>query len=305
MPALDIDSVEKRYRGGTLALAGISLAVNPGLFGLLGPNGAGKSTLMRTLATLQGVDQGSITFKGIDLLKHPERIRPVLGYLPQDFGFHPELSAEAMLTQIAVLKGFHDRSARRKRVREVLEQVNLGEHRADRVGTFSGGMRQRLGIAQALLGHPALLIVDEPTAGLDPAERRRFHNLLGGVAEDVVVLVSTHIVEDVAEICSDLAIMLGGRVVASGTPDSLVATLEGRIWEGRFARNDAGAYLAPDGSLRAPFEDVILLSAQYVGSSIKVRVAAPHPPGTGFSPTAATLEDAYFLATLRMPTVAA
>ncbi|MBD0320856.1 MAG: ABC transporter ATP-binding protein, partial [Gemmatimonadetes bacterium] len=227
---LHIENLTKTYPGGVHALRGVNLTVGRGLFGLLGPNGAGKSSLMRTLATLQEPDGGTLLFDGVDVLAHPQEHRRRLGYLPQDFGVYPRVSARDLLDHIAVLKGVSRRGDRREQVDALLHQVNLWEHRGRAVAGFSGGMRQRFGIAQALLGDPRLVIVDEPTAGLDPGERNRFHNLLAEVGEQVVVILSTHIVEDVRQLCPRMAILAGGRVLREGAPRELVAELEGRVW---------------------------------------------------------------------------
>src|SRR6516164_1954458 len=227
---LVIRDLSKRYPSGVQALDKVSLIIRPGMFGLLGPNGAGKSTLIRTLATLQEPDSGSAKFGVIDVLRQPQRIREVLGYLPQDFGVYPKVSAYDLLDHLARLKGLTDRMQRRIVVEELLRRTNLYSVGKQRLGGFSGGMRQRFGIAQALLGKPKLIIVDEPTAGLDPEERIRFHNLLADIAEGVVVILSTHIVADVSDLCTDLAIIHQGRVVMTGKPQALVTSINGKIW---------------------------------------------------------------------------
>jgi ABC-2 type transport system ATP-binding protein len=224
---LRIEHLSKTYSNGVQALKDVTLEIPRGMFGLLGPNGAGKSTLMRTLATLQGVDSGSIFFEDVDVLNEQHDVRKILGYLPQDMGVYPGVSAEAMLDHFAVLKGLVSAGARREAVEELLRMTNLYDVRKRKLGTFSGGMRRRFGIAQALLGNPALIIVDEPTAGLDPEERNRFHNLLCEIGESAVVILSTHIVEDVRELCSRMAILAKGRVLLHGEPGALVARLEG------------------------------------------------------------------------------
>jgi len=228
-PELVVDSVTKTYPNGVQALKGVSLRIPAGMFGLLGPNGAGKSTLMRTIATLQEPDGGSIAFGDIDVLKQKDAVRRTLGYLPQEFGLYPKVSALELLDHFAVLKGIVDRPKRAEIVESVLHRTNLWDVRKRRLGTFSGGMKQRFGIAQALLGSPRLMIVDEPTAGLDPVERLRFHNMLSEIGENVVVILSTHIVEDVSDLCSRMAIIASGRVLLSGDTQSAIDTLRGRI----------------------------------------------------------------------------
>src|SRR2546430_6095947 len=228
---LRINNLSKTYSNGVKALQNITLTIPTGMFGLLGPNGAGKSTLMRTLATLQEADSGSVTLGDIDVLKQKDDVRRLLGYLPQEFGVYPRITAEAMLTHFAVLKGIHNTRERKEIVAALLRRVNLYDVRKQNLGTYSGGMRQRFGIAQALLGNPKLIIVDEPTAGLDPGERVRFHNLLAEIGENVVVILSTHIVDDVSDLCSRMAIISGGRVLMSTEPQAAIAALRGKIWQ--------------------------------------------------------------------------
>ncbi len=230
--ALVLCNLTTTYPNGVRALCDVSLTIPRGLFGLLGPNGAGKSTLMRMVAGLQTPDAGKITFDGASVLDDPQAHRRRLGYLPQDFGVYPNVSAEALLDYIAVLKGLTDQTTRRQQIEALLVQTNLWEHRRRAVSGFSGGMRQRFGIAQALLGDPRVIVVDEPTAGLDPEERNRFHNLLSEIGEQVVVLLSTHIVEDVRQLCPRMAILAGGRVLREGAPDELMGELRGRVWGG-------------------------------------------------------------------------
>src|SRR5471030_883685 len=227
---LSIVSLTHVYPNGTRALDNVSLEIPPGLYGLLGPNGAGKSTLMRCLATLQIPSSGQIRFGDIDVLADPQKLRATLGYLPQDFGVYPRVSAYDMLDHLAVLKGLTASGPRKETVETLLQQVNLWDVRKKAVAGFSGGMRQRFGIAQALIGDPQLIIVDEPTAGLDPEERNRFLNLLAEIGENVVVLLSTHIVDDVADLCPQMAIIAGGRIVREGAPGALIASLDGRVW---------------------------------------------------------------------------
>lgn len=282
---LTIRDVSKTYPNGVAALRGISLSIGPGLFGLLGPNGAGKSTLMLTLATLQPLDTGTITFEGRDIFADVTAHRRRLGYLPQDFGVYPGLSARALLEHLALLKGLTDRATRRAQVDSLLQQVNLWEHKDRAVSAFSGGMRQRFGIAQALLGDPRLLIVDEPTAGLDPAERSRFYNLLSEIGDQVVVILSTHIVEDVRQLCTRMAIVSGGSVVCEGVPDELVRTLEGRVW-------------ARSGSREAPAipPSARLLSRTLHGGTARLRLLADSAPDAACVAAEPMLDDVYFQA---------
>lgn len=276
---LRVAGLEKTYDNGVCALDGVDLEVGRGLYGLLGPNGAGKSTLMRTLATLQSPDAGTITLDGVDALSNPEVVRQRLGYLPQQIGAYPGVSGHALLDRFAWLKGRTDRAERKREVAELLERVNLRDagHRA--VAAYSGGMLRRFGIAIALLGAPRLVIVDEPTAGLDPAERNRFHRVLADVAADAVVLLSTHIVEDVENLCRWLSIMDAGRIVAEGTPADLAAPLEGRLW----------TRVVPRGE-KIP-EPALHLSARPDGT--RVIVCADAAPGEDFQPHAPRLDDVY------------
>ena len=281
---LRIENLSKTYPNGTRALDGVSLEIPQGMFGLLGPNGAGKSSLMRTLATLQSPDAGTVTFDGRSVLDDPQSHRRALGYLPQDFGVYPGLSAQELLDHLALLKGITDRRLRRAQVDALLAQTNLWEHRRRAVSGFSGGMRQRFGIAQALLGDPRLVIVDEPTAGLDPEERNRFHNLLSEIGEQVVVILSTHIVEDVRQLCPRMAILAGGRVLRSGVPDLLVEELHGRVWGKTVAKQE----------LEQHRERFSVLSAQLHAGRTRVRVIADAQPDQGFEPVTPDLEDVYF-----------
>lgn len=286
---LALHDVSRTYPNGVHALRGVTLSIGPGLFGLLGPNGAGKSSLMRTLATLQPVDGGTVTMHGRDIFADVTAHRARLGYLPQDFGVYPGLSARTLLDHLAVLKGLTDRSARRAQVDALLAQVNLWEHRDRAVSGFSGGMRQRFGIAQALLGDPHLLIVDEPTAGLDPAERGRFYNLLSAIGEQVVVILSTHIVEDVRQLCTRMAIMNLGRVVCEGVPDDLVRELDGRMFLRTLARGETWT----DSS---PRTNTLVLSRTLHAGQARLRLLANGAPDAQCVPTLATLEDVYFRA---------
>ena len=284
---LNIQSLSKTYPNGVRALDSVSLTIPKGMFGLLGPNGAGKSTLMRTIATLQPADAGTITLGDIDVLAQPMRLRRTLGYLPQEFGAYPRTSPLVMLNHIATLKGLA-RGQRKDVVEQLLVQTNLWEVRSKSIDTFSGGMRQRFGIAQALIGDPELIIVDEPTAGLDPVERRRFHNLLTKISEEVVVLLSTHIVEDVADLCPHMAIMGEGRILVEGAPAQLTGRLNGHLWRRVVDLDEAPA-------LRA---ELPVVSTRLTGGRMELRVVAEEEPETGFEPVDATLEDVYF-ATLK------
>jgi ABC-type multidrug transport system ATPase subunit len=283
---LVVDGVTQVYRGGTVALNNISVEIKPGLFGLLGPNGAGKSTLMRTIATLQAPSKGNIRFGDIDVIREPERLREVLGYLPQDFGVYPRVSAYRMLDHMAVLKGIADAKERRETVETLLKQTNLWAVRNKAIAGFSGGMRQRYGIAQALIGQPQLLIVDEPTAGLDPEERNRFLNLLADVSQSVVVILSTHIVEDVAQLCSDMAIISKGSIVRHGAPNALISELKGKVWRAFIAKGELDQVKAK--------HNVIL--SRLVGGRTLIHVLADGNPGEGFEPVNPDLEDVYFVA---------
>jgi ABC-type multidrug transport system ATPase subunit len=282
---LAIRDLRKTYPNGVRALAGVSLDVGTGMFGLLGPNGAGKSTLMRTLATLQDADAGSVTLGDIDVLRVKDAVRRRLGYLPQDFGVYPKVSAEDLLDHLARLKGLRHKAQRREVVAALLRQVNLWDVRRKALGGFSGGMRQRFGIAQALLGDPQLIIVDEPTAGLDPEERVRFHNLLAEIGENVIVILSTHIVSDVADLCSRMAILDRGALVVSGEPAQLIRLLDGRVWQKAVAREDLDRAKA----------ELPVISTRLAGGRTVVNVVADAAP-PGCAPVEASLEDVYFAA---------
>jgi ABC-2 type transport system ATP-binding protein len=281
---LSIRGLSKTYPNGTRALKGISIDVPPGMFGLLGRNGAGKSTLMRILATLQEPDEGTIQLGDLDVIHQKERVRETLGYLPQSFGFHPRVRAERLLDHFAVLKGLVNVASRRDAVEALLRRTNLWEVRNQRVGTFSGGMRQRLGVAIALLGNPKLIIVDEPTAGLDPEERVRFLNLLSEIGQASAVILSTHIVEDVEELCSNLAIIDRGEILLAGEPARVIAEVRGRIWRRTVTREE----------LPALEEKQSVISTKLLAGRTIAHVYAEESPGAGFEQVEPDLKDVYF-----------
>ena len=281
---LSIKNLVHVYGNGTRALDDVSLEIPTGMFGLLGPNGAGKSTLMRSIATLQTPTSGSIDFDGIDVIKEPEKLRRTLGYLPQDFGVYPRVSAYDMLDHMAVLKGIASARDRKQTVETLLQQTNLWSVRKKALAGFSGGMRQRFGIAQALIGNPKLIIVDEPTAGLDPEERNRFLNLLAEIADNVVIILSTHIVEDVADLCPRMAVLAGGKIQLEGAPGHLMDQLNGRVWKKTIDKE------ALEES-RARYE--VISTRLFAGRTV-IHVLADRRPGEGFEPVAGGLEDVYF-----------
>ena len=281
---LKIDNLTHIYRGGVRAIDKVSLEIQRGMFGLLGPNGAGKSTLMRCVATLQTPTSGTIRFDDIDVVKEPEKLRRMLGYLPQDFGVYPRVSAYAMLDHMAVLKGIARPGERRATVEALLQQTNLWTVRKKSIAGFSGGMRQRFGVAQALIGRPALLIVDEPTAGLDPEERNRFLNLLSEVGENVVVILSTHIVEDVSDLCQRMAIIADGRIVTTGVPSELTANLKGRIWRKIIAKAELETYR----------QRYLVILTRLFGGQTLIHILSDNNPGEGFEAVDPGLEDVYF-----------
>ena len=282
---LTIRNLNKTYPNGVKALQDVSLDIPTGMYGLLGPNGAGKSTLMRTLATLQDADSGTATLGDIDVLKDKDAVRRTLGYLPQEFGVYPRISAYEMLDHLAVLKGIPN-SERKNVVNALLQRVNLWDHRKKAVASYSGGMRQRFGIAQALLGDPKLIIVDEPTAGLDPGERNRFYNLLSEIGENVIVILSTHIVEDVKELCSNMAIINNGQVLYAGTPEASLAALQGKVWQKTIAKSDIEDYQQRYGER--------LISSKLVAGKPTINVYSDTDPGEGFMPAPAGLEEVFF-----------
>jgi ABC-type multidrug transport system ATPase subunit len=284
--ALQITGLSKTYPNGVRALKDLSLTVGNNMFGLLGPNGAGKSSLMRTIATLQDPDAGSISLDGLNVLTQKDEVRKILGYLPQEFGVYPKMSALDMLHHLAVLKGVAAKGERTGMVDALLHQTNLWDARHKALSTYSGGMKQRFGIAQALLANPRLIIVDEPTAGLDPAERNRFLNLLSSIGRDVTVILSTHIVDDVRELCSRMAIIASGEVLLEGSPSEALLALDGQMWS---------RIVATDEELRALESELHIVSTHLVGGRHEIRVFAPSSPGANFRAVASDLEDVYFL----------
>jgi len=288
--ALTISGLSKTYPNGVKALQNVSLTIGNYMFGLLGPNGAGKSTLMRTVATLQAPDAGTVNLDGLDVLANKDEVRKVLGYLPQEFGVYPKVSALDMLHHLAVMKGITKKSERNEIVDALLHQTNLWDVRKKSLGTYSGGMKQRFGIAQALLGKPKLIIVDEPTAGLDPAERNRFLNLLSSIGRDVIVILSTHIVEDVRELCPRMAIIANGTVLLEGSPAEALDSLQGKIWS---------KVVASDDELKTLEANFQVLSTHLIAGQHEVRIYSDSDPGDGFKPSDSELEDVYFLSLAR------
>lgn len=284
MNTLKINNISKTYPNGVQAIKSVSLEISNGMFGLLGSNGAGKSSLMRTIASLQEPSNGTITFNDIDIISKPQYVRENLGYLPQEFGVYPKLSAEKLLNHLAILKGIIDAKERKQQVESLLHQTNLYQHRKKAVATFSGGMRQRFGIAQALLGNPQLIIVDEPTAGLDPEERNRFLNLLSEIGESVIVILSTHIVEDVYNLCKNMAILSNGNILVTGNPSELVKGIQGKIWSKIISKTDLDAY-------KNAFS---VISSTLVSGETQIKVLSESKPEEGFSLVRTDLEDFYF-----------
>ena len=281
---LTVENISKTYPNGVEALKNVSLEITNGIFGLLGPNGAGKSTLMRTIAALQEADDGSIMLGDIDVAKDKQALREMLGYLPQEFGVYPKVSAIDLLDHMAIMKGIADAKIRKEQVESLLYQVNLWESKEQKLGTFSGGMKQRFGIAQALLGDPKLIIVDEPTAGLDPMQRNRFHNLLSEIGENVIVILSTHIVDDVSDLCNDMAIILNGELKLSGKPLELIKKLEGKVWQGLIEKDVAETLE----------DDERLISKRLYMGKVKVRLLSDGEPMKGFKLNEPEIEDLYF-----------
>ena len=281
---LTVENISKTYPNGVEALKNVSLEVTNGIFGLLGPNGAGKSTLMRTIAALQEADDGSIMLGDIDVAKDKQALREMLGYLPQEFGVYPKVSAIDLLDHMAIMKGIADAQIRKEQVESLLYQVNLWESKEQKLGTFSGGMKQRFGIAQALLGDPKLIIVDEPTAGLDPMQRNRFHNLLSEIGENVIVILSTHIVDDVSDLCNDMAIILNGELKLSGKPLELIKKIEDKVWQGLIEKDVAETLE----------DDERLISKRLYMGKVKVRLLSDGEPMKGFKLNEPEIEDLYF-----------
>lgn len=281
---LKISQLSKTYPNGVQALKNIDLTIPKGMFGLLGPNGAGKSTLMRTIATLQEADTGSVQLDGLDVLKQKQEVRKILGYLPQEFGVYPKVSALTMLDHIASLKGISNKAERKATVEALLQKTNLWDVRKKHLGSYSGGMKQRFGIAQALIGNPKLIIVDEPTAGLDPAERNRFHNLLSEIGENTIVILSTHIVEDVANLCQNMAIICLGEVIAQGNPRDLVQSVAGKIWKKSIDKAELDQYQS----------EMQVISTQLKAGRTEIHVFAETKPDDSFAAAVVDLEDVYF-----------
>lgn len=281
---LQIKDLNKTYSNGVHALKDVNLTIPQGMFGLLGPNGAGKSSLMRTLATLQQADSGSVTMGDIDILKDKAKVREILGYLPQEFGVYPKISSYNMLNHIASLKGVSNKSERKDLVESLLNKTNLWHVRNKSLGTYSGGMKQRFGIAQALIGDPSLIIVDEPTAGLDPAERIRFHNLLSEIGENTIVILSTHIVDDVSNLCNNMAIICLGEVVAKGNPSELTENVKDRIWKKGIEKGDLEEYQS----------EMQVISTYLKAGQTIIHVLSDERPDSTFEPSKANLEDVYF-----------
>ncbi len=284
MTKLKIENLSKTYSNGVKALDNINLEITNGMFGLLGPNGAGKSTLMRTLASLQEADSGSAWLDDINILKDPTAVRKVLGYLPQEFGVYPKITAQQLLDHIAVLKGISSSKERKELVNYLLQKVNLYDKRNKSVKGFSGGMKQRVGIAQALIGNPKLIIVDEPTAGLDPGERNRFHNLLADVGREVIVILSTHIVDDVRELCTEMAIMHLGKIVYQGSPAAAMEDIHGRVWQKTIEREELEQYQ----------QEYTIISEKMIAGKPIVHIYRESNPGEGFKPVEPNLEDVFF-----------
>jgi len=281
---LEIKNLSKTYDNGVEAMKDVNLSIGKGMFGLLGPNGAGKSTLMRTIATLQDADSGTVHFGDIDVAKDPDALRKTLGYLPQEFGVYPSVTAEEVLNHIADLKGITNKKERKDVVDVLLRKINLYDVRKKKLGTYSGGMKQRFGIGQALLGDPQLIIADEPTAGLDPIERNRFYNLLSEIGENIVVILSTHIVEDISTLCNDMAIIGDGEVLLTGSPEEIEASLNGKLWELQIDKVELKFYEA----------EFNVISSRFHMGQLIITVVADDPPSEKFTAKVPALEDAYF-----------
>ena len=291
---LQIRNLSKTYTNGVKALNDVSMDIGTGMYGLLGPNGAGKSTLMRTIATLQEADSGSVMLGEIDVLKEKNKVRQILGYLPQEFGVYPKVSAQLMLDHFALLKGVTQRKQRKELVDAMLHRVNLFQHRKKAIAGFSGGMKQRFGIAQALLANPKLVIVDEPTAGLDPGERNRFYNLLSEIGENVIVILSTHIVQDVKELCTNMAIIHEGELRFAGSPSAAENELAGKVWQKSMDKSE----------LESTRKEHEVLSSKLIAGRPNVRIFSESDPGNGFETTSPDLEDVFFSKINLSPTTA-
>lgn len=285
MNHLSIKNLRKTYANGVVAINNISLEIGNGMFGLLGPNGAGKSSLMKTIVGLQTADSGELTFNGVDVLADPGAIQKHLGFLPQDFGVYPKISAYDLLSHMAVLKGVINTAERKEQILALLDKVNLFQHRNKEVHTFSGGMRQRFGVAQALLGNPQIIIVDEPTAGLDPEERNRFNTLLSGISEEVIIILSTHLVEDVRNLCTKMAIMNQGTILTYGNPNELIRLLDGRVWQKQIMITEIEQYQ----------NDYHVISSQFISGKMNIHLLSDYQIES-FKPVHPTLEDVYFSA---------
>lgn len=283
MNILKITGLNKTYRNGVKAISNITLEIGNGMFGLLGPNGAGKSSLMKTIAGLQTADSGTLTFNGVDVLADTTFIKKHLGFLPQDFNVYPKVSAYDLLMHLAVLKGLTHASERKEQVLALLDKVNLFQHRKKEAHTFSGGMRQRFGVAQALLGNPKIVVVDEPTAGLDPEERNRFNSLLSEISEEIIIILSTHLVEDVRNLCATMAIMNNGTVLAQGDPADFIAALQGKVWQKEVSKNEVASL---GGEVR-------IISSRFIAGKMNIHILADTPPAN-FHPVSPILEDVYF-----------
>lgn len=285
MNNLQIKNLTKTYANGVKALNSISLEIENGMFGLLGPNGAGKSSLMKTIVGLQQPDEGAIFFNGENIIENPEIIKKQLGYLPQDFGVYPNISAYDLLNHLAILKGVSDKNKRKEQIHALLEKTNLTEHKNKAVSTYSGGMRQRFGVAQALLGNPKIIIVDEPTAGLDPEERNRFNNLLSEIGEDIIVILSTHLVEDVRNLCTQMVIINKGELLLGGNPEEFINAINGKVWKKIIHKNELNEYQ----------NRYKIISTQLQAGKLSLKVLSNENPQNGFTHSAPDLEDVYFI----------
>lgn len=290
MNSLKIKNLAKKYANGVQAMNDISLEIENGMFGLLGPNGAGKSTLMKTIVGLQQPDQGSLNFNDIDIVENSTFIKTQLGYLPQDFGVYQNISAYDLLNHLAILKGMNDKKSRKEQILALLEKTNLLEHKYKAVSTYSGGMRQRFGVAQALLGNPKIIIVDEPTAGLDPEERNRFNNLLSEIGENIIVILSTHLVEDVRNLCTKMAIIDKGELLLCGNPEEFITQINGKIWKKNIDKNELSDY-------QSKYK---IISTQLQASKLSVKVFSNENPNNGFMQSVSDLEDVYFTTLLKL-----